>query len=80
MTTIQSAPHTTNSARRTRHNDWRIGLIVAPLLTASLAASALLGAAAAPQVAGVIGHVAPATHTTLAVTPNDGILGGPGAP
>ncbi len=70
---------TMSSARAFRRPDWRVSLIAAPLLAATLAANALLGVMVAPQVASLLSHVAPTNHSAVAVTPQD-ILGGPGVP
>ena len=80
MTKSHGASNLTNNVRRARRSAWRAGLIVAPLLAASLAANALFGMAMAPQIAGILSHAAPVNHTALAVMPADGILGGPGIP
>ena len=78
MTTTKAAREVMSDARTTHRNNWQTRLIVAPLLTVSLAASAWFGVIAAPQVVGFIGHVAPTSHAVLAVMPNN--LGGPNVP
>jgi len=74
-----SDPATLRSAHAPRSLNWRVSLIAAPLLAATLAANALFGVMAAPQVASLLSHVAPISHFVVAVTPQD-ILGGPGVP
>lgn len=70
---------TMSNVRAPRRPNWRVSLIAAPLLAATLAANALLGVMAAPQVASLLSHVAPTNHSIVAMTRQD-ILGGPGVP
>jgi hypothetical protein len=80
MSKTHGASDITSDARRSRRSDWRATLIVAPLLAASLAANALIGMAAAPQVVNFLSHATPASHSVLASIPVPSILGGPDMP